>query len=756
MAAILAMALCAVAPVFAGAEEQPAAAPQTQRDPQPQPVPQPQPKPDPQPQPQSQQQAQANPPPSYQEDIVVQAPSRLLHGWTGAPPGTVEVLDAKRLQASGARTVQDALQALSGVHLVDQQGNGNQQDLTIRGLTATSVTGVPQGLSVFLDGVRVNEPAVEEVNFDLVPLAEVERIEIIHGPMAIFGRNTLGGAIHIVTRRGGERADTNVEVEGGSDLYRQVKARTSGPVGPLDGYFAAEQSYDAGWRANGASRVARLFGKLGTRTADTDATISYQFQKDELHEPGSLPLSMLEADRTQNYTPGDFFRPELQLVTLNATRRLAPGLSLTGNGFVRALDAQQFNASWLDADTRLFNTTRTLGGTVQLDHRASVGALRNQLAAGGEATRSSVRITVHQEANAQNPTNGDGKALPRTSADISDAQLAAGVFLQDQLRVADGPLAGLAATAALRWDWIAHDIQDTSPDPDDFGKGTGRASYQSLVPAVGLRWALAPRWTASASYSGGFRAPAFLELTCASLASPCVGLQSGVAPDTSFTALRAVRARSLEAGLSAAPIDDVTVTFTVFRIDLHNDIFAVTLPNTTKIAFQNVGDTRREGVEAKVRGALGRVTLEGSWAYTLATFESEVPALATPLGGTEDVPRGAEMPMSPRHRVGVGASVRALPWLDLTAGVQVVSSQWYLGDEVNRAPKLPAYAVVGAGAEARWQRWSFFLRATNLLDTRYEVFGTFGTNGRLAGQPTEPFLTPGAPLRVFAGLRWDL
>src|SRR6267143_935899 len=62
----------------------------------------------------------------------------------------------------------------------------------------------PPGFSVFLDGVRLNEPTVEEVNFDLIPLEDVERIEVIRGPSVLFGRNTLGGAINLVTRRGRE------------------------------------------------------------------------------------------------------------------------------------------------------------------------------------------------------------------------------------------------------------------------------------------------------------------------------------------------------------------------------------------------------------------------------------------------------------------------------------------------------------------------------------------------------------------------
>ncbi len=693
--------------------------------------------------------------PAYGEEVVVDAPARLLDNWTASRPASVEVVSARQLQASGARTLQDALQRIAGVHLSDQQGNAAQQDLSIRGLTASPVTGVTQGLSVFLDGVRVNEPAVEEVNFDLIPLGDVERIEIIRGPLAVFGRNTLGGAIHIITRRGGARPEAEAEIEGGTSLYQQTSARFGGPLGPLDGYLSADQSSGGGWRVDGGARAVRTFAKLGFRRGDMDATLSYQIQRDHLQQPGSLPSSMLREDRSQNYTPGDFFRPELNLATLNARQRLSPGLSLALNGYFRSLDGEQFNASWLAADTRLFNATRTVGGTLQLDHRATLGALRNQLTAGAEATRSSVRITVHQEANARFTTSTeDGLPLPRITSDVSDAQVAAAAFVQEQVRMASGPLAGIAATAALRFDRIAHALVDASPD--DPGKATGDAAFSSWVPAAGIRWTFAPGWLASASYTGGFRAPAFLELTCADPAAPCIGLQAGVAPDTSLGPLRPVRSRSFEAGVTASPLDDLTVTVTAFRIDLRDDIFAVTTPGTTQVFFQNVGETRRQGLELAAHGTAGPVELDASWAYTLATFESDLSLASPRTGGTETVPRGAELPLNPHHRVNTGCRVHALRWLDLLAGVQLVSSQYFLGDEANVAAKLPGYAVVRAGAEVRWRQWTAFVRATNLLDARYEVFGTYANNGRVAGQPVEPFLTPGAPLRVFAGLRWGL
>jgi len=693
--------------------------------------------------------------PSYEEEVVVRAPARLPDGGSRGHDSAVEVVDAAALAASGAHTLQEALLRLPGVHLADEQGNPLQQDLSMRGLTASPVTGLPQGLSVFVDGVRVNEPAVEEVNFELVPLADIERVEIVRGPHALFGRNTLGGAIHVVTRRGPVASVIEAEIEGGSSLHQQVSARVAGPVGPLDGYLSFGRMSGGGWREDGGARALRSFGKLGVRRGATDAALSYQFQLDRVEQPGSLPLSMLRQDRRQNYTPGDFFRPRLHLLTLNARQGLVPGVSVAANGFFRALDGEQFNSSWLAANTRLFNATRSVGGTLQLEHRGRAGTLRHQLTAGAEATRSAVHVTVHQEASSRVATSEDGLPLPRVTSDVSDGQLGVGAFVQEHLRVAAGPLAGLAATASLRFDRIAHAIVDASPD--DPGKATGEAAFSRWVPAAGVSWALSPRWMASGSYARGFRAPAFLELTCADPEAPCIGLQAGVAPDTSFSPLRPVRSRSIEAGLSGSPLDDVGMKVGAFRIDLADDIFGVTAPGTSQVVFQNVGATRRQGVELSLRAERGPVAVEGRYAYTLATFETDL-ALATPrtAAGLQAVRRGAELPLNPRHRADVECRVRALRGLVLTAGLGVVGPQYFRGDEANEAPKLAPQMVARAGAEARWRTWTAFLRASNVFDARYEVFGTFSTNGRAAGRPIEPFLTPGPPLRIVAGLRWEL
>jgi outer membrane receptor protein involved in Fe transport len=90
------------------------------------------------------------------------------------------------------------------------------------------------------------------------------------------------------------------------------------------------------------------------------------------------------------------------------------------------------------------------------------------------------------------------------------------------------------------------------------------------------------------------------------------------------------------------------------------------------------------------------------------------------------------------------------------AGALYVGSQVYRGDEANEAPRLPSYVVVRSGLQAQWGEWSASLRVQNLLNQRFETFGTFAPDGKATGQPVVPFLTPGTPLHIVVGLRWEL
>jgi outer membrane receptor protein involved in Fe transport len=563
-------------------------------------------------------------------------------------------------------TLQESLMRLPGVTLNDEQGNAVQPGISLRGFQGTSVKGVPQGISVFLDGVRLNEPTVEEINFDLIPMDDIERIELIRGPSAIFGRNTLGGSLNIMTSRGAARREIVPELAGGSFGTQQYRLRLSGTEEYIDYYFSGLFARQDGWRDASATRLGKGFGKVGVRYGGTDATLSFLYGDNRIEQPGSLPLSLLGQDRTLNFTGGDFFSPRAYLSTLNLRQELGAGFALSLNGFGRILDAEQFNVNLIADNARSFTHTTSAGGTLQLGHRAPVLGRQNHLIMGAEYVHHDVSTQVFEEKNDRTLascfedalTAGDDPAeacpLQALSTKVSDKQNGAGLYVQDTLDLARGLLLEtdrFVLTVAGRWDWLRHAILDQSPPEAARPSATGSSTFSRFTPRVGVNYNLSPEYGIYVSYSQGFRAPAFLELTCAGPGAICPGLQAGVAPDPP---LKSVKAEHYEIGFQARPVLWLEADLALFRTDVRDDIFAVSPTGTVGLFFQNIGDTRRQGLNSvcgNVPAPPGRLL---NYTYTAATFGST--PLATPLDGRlyddalpQLVRKGDEIPLIPIH-----------------------------------------------------------------------------------------------------------
>src|SRR5207237_6901906 len=120
------------------------------------------------------------------------------------------------------------------------------------------------------------------------------------GASVLFGRNTLGGAINLVTRRGQEVFELTPEVSAGSFGRRDYTLRLGGARRPFDYYLSAGESLEDGWRDFSASRVSHVFAKLGFRLGGTDVPLYDQYSADRLYPPGSRPDRLLSAARSAN------------------------------------------------------------------------------------------------------------------------------------------------------------------------------------------------------------------------------------------------------------------------------------------------------------------------------------------------------------------------------------------------------------------------------------------------------------------------
>src|SRR5436305_6574793 len=285
--------------------------------------------------------------------------------------GRTATLKAQDLDARGVRSLADAVEQLPGVTTSDELGATAEMDVSLRGFQVSPVIGVPQGVTVYVDGVRANEPDAHEVNFDLLPLEDVERVEVSYGPSVLLGRNSLGAAVNLVTRRGTAPGAREVEVSGGSYGRYEAKLNAADRLGRWDYYVGVRYEHTDGWRQATTSRLATAFAKLGVLAGGWNATLSYAGATNRILQAGSLPENVVATRPDSNFTGGDYFAPVSHLLTLNAQRGVGAA-QLSVNAFGRSLGPDQFNVNARPPDSRQRNHERIGGGALQLAGRTGV------------------------------------------------------------------------------------------------------------------------------------------------------------------------------------------------------------------------------------------------------------------------------------------------------------------------------------------------------------------------------------------------
>lgn len=235
--------------------------------------------------------------------------------------------------------------AAPGINLSEIQGNPLQGDISYRGFTASPLLGTPQGLSVYLDGVRINQPFGEVVSWDLIPQGAIATARIAAGALPQFGRNTLGGSLILRTRDGQSDPGLTVQATGGS-FGRATAAVTAGGALPrtgIDWFATLDHFREAGWRAFSPSRASRGFAKLGWTHAGGRIDLSGLYADTDLNGNGLQEMRLLAADRGSIYTAPDNTRNRAGLIALKGDHALSSQLTLRGNLFWRTLRTATYN-----------------------------------------------------------------------------------------------------------------------------------------------------------------------------------------------------------------------------------------------------------------------------------------------------------------------------------------------------------------------------------------------------------------------------
>jgi len=749
--------------------------------------------------------------PPYESFVTATTP---VHG-SGLPrdhvPANVQTISGADLAEHHSIDLPSYMDEMTGsVHVNDVQNNPLQPDLQYRGFLASPLLGAPQGLSIFLDGVRLNEPFGDTISWDLLPTNAIRSVDILPGSNPTFGLNTLGGALSIETKNGFTDPGADGTLLTGS-WGRRLGLVSAGAHGDKLGVFAAAQFLaEDGWRQRSPTRAEQALLSASYDEGPAAATAGVAGAKAELvlfaantalSGNGASPEQLLAMDRAAVFTAPDRTENRLFMAIARGERPAAPHLRLSGTVFLRtsrnrsvngdqrdwaecsampgilcsaddggsetpvrdaAGGAAPFDAAFDAAENRSDTRQTGYGAAVQLAVDAPVLHRENHLFVGAEIGQGRARFrsqsTVARLDGARS-TIDTGLVDPASPVAVGSVTNTLGLYASDTL----SPLSDLFVSASVRLNATSLSLQNrlVAQLGDDL---TGHHGFHHLNPAIGFSYQPRPLVGAFVGFSQSNRAPTVIELTCASPVDPCRLPNSFVADPP----LGQVVARTLELGVRGRHRQGrlrLDYAVAVFQTTNTDDILFIGSGMVANRGyFSNVGDTRRQGIEAHLgaRRLVGeRARLEWSLGYTFtdAQFLSPFTALSAThpdaMNGLIDVAAGAHIPSIPRSTG--KASLAVASGFGLSAGVSVIAdgSQYLRGDEANRLPQIPGHVVVNARLAYQLAApVSVFVLANNLFDAHYSTFGVLGNATEVLGPTYDSprFLGPGAPRAAWAGL----
>jgi outer membrane receptor protein involved in Fe transport len=260
-------------------------------------------------------------------------------------PGNVQTATDVTIDRTNARDLTELLNREFGsVHVNDLQGNPFQPDVNYRGYTASPLLGTPQGLSLYMDGVRINQPFGDVVSWDLIPRGAISSVTVIPGSNPLFGLNTLGGALSIQTKDGLTHPDTTVQATYGTfgRLTGELQHGGSNANG-FNWFFLGNYIREDGWRDDSPSRLGQIFSKIGWHDATTEVKLTYAYADTRLFGSGLQEQRFLERDYSSLYTKPDITENKSHFFNLAGTRNLSDTALFSGNAYYRKIKTATLN-----------------------------------------------------------------------------------------------------------------------------------------------------------------------------------------------------------------------------------------------------------------------------------------------------------------------------------------------------------------------------------------------------------------------------
>ena len=734
--------------------------------------------------------AEANDAMDHYEVIEVQGATPLsANSNNSAVFGNVQTLTQDDIEGSVNRSLPELLKTqLASVNLNDVQNNPFQPDLQYRGFTASPLLGLPQGISVYLNGGRVNEAFGDTVHWDLMPLDAIDTVSLYSGSNPLFGQNTLGGALALRTKTGFSFNANEIDLQAGQFGQKAASVESGGNNDHWAYYVNLNHYEEDGWRDYSPSEVQQLFTSLAYKSDKMHLDMNLFMADNELLGNGASPIELLDIEgREAVYTHPDQTNNELTHVNITGDFVLTNTLSLTANMFYRDTQTQSINGDdsdfgacqfadgrvtlcefedddddlpvvgegddieavefiGFDDDTALaeisnvdadeldgtYNTGRTdakaTGLSFQLAKQYALSGFSSELIVGASYTKGDVNY-------AADTTFG---ILENESAQDSRTVLPIDGLMAQEARVRlDVDTTAwslffmnstqLSSAVSLNLGGRFNRDHIVMEDLIDDGEGSldGNHRFTQFNPAVGVDITIDEQSQLNLAISQSSRTPSPAELSCADEDDPC-RLPNGFVADPP---LDQVVTQTIEANYTTR-IDNIDLMLNVFHSRSKDDIiFQQAGSVASRGYFINVDETQRQGVEFSVGSTWEKLTYRLNYNYLNATYESTFTSFSpfNPQGPDRLVTPGDKIPGQPEHLVKLYADYALTDKARLGAEVISASSQYFRGDEANENEKIDGYVIANIYASYRFNdTFTASLRVNNVFDKDYETFGTYG------------------------------
>ncbi|CAM8350348.1 CirA Outer membrane receptor proteins, mostly Fe transport [Candidatus Methylopumilus universalis] len=344
-------------------------------------------------------------------------------------PANIQIATPKAINNQTGVSLADYMNNnMQSVSTTEMGGNPWQPEITFRGFSASPLLGMPQGISTYVDGVRMNEPFGDVTLWDKIPNFAIGGMQLIPGSNPLYGLNTLGGAIAMQTKNGRDARGASTEFEAGSWNRQRYLAQYGGVSkdGSVDYFIGHQTTKEDGWRQFSPSRLNQTFGKVGWQSEKSKLDLSYIGTDNNLVGNGFTPEFLLSGDRDQIHTSPDWTNNYYKHLALNGSHWVNNDVMISGNAYYRksnrhTRNGDLYEGGWEDANTILgtgytsaniddvellgsvMNRTKTkqdnLGFTLQATFNQDLMGKKNQFIAGVGYDFSKIRFNQSRVVN---------------------------------------------------------------------------------------------------------------------------------------------------------------------------------------------------------------------------------------------------------------------------------------------------------------------------------------------------------------------